>query len=215
MAFRRQLRAHRPGAPGVGSSDAGEAGHRAGRARPGTRRLHRGLPARRERRRQTPRPRGATRRRARSGAVSRPARARDSPRPLLPGPAEPGGHQDVHRRQPRGVQAGAGPALRGHDPAGRLRRAARGQSALDRRPGGRVFRPRRATTSGTSCRRSSGTTRRRPRSASTTSTGGRGDSRRRSSDRSRSGLPGTACGRSATWAARISPSARASTGSAT
>ena len=38
---------------------------------------------------------------------------------------------------------------------------------------------------------------------------------RRSSDRSSSGLPGTGCGPSATSAARTSPSARASTGSAT
>ena len=66
------------------------------------------------------------------------ARTRDGPRPVLPGPAEPRGNQDLHRRQPRDLQDGAGPALRGDDPAGHLRRAARGQSALDRRSGFRV-----------------------------------------------------------------------------
>ena len=76
-------------------------------------------------------------------------------------------------------------------------------------------RPRRATTSGMSCRPSSGRTTRPPKSASTTSTGGRSGFPRRSSGRSSSGLPGTDCGPSATSAARTSPSARASTGSAT
>ena len=135
--------------------------------------------------------------------------------PSYPDLLNPRGDEDLHRRQPRDLQEGrwagtSGRRSRWSSPTSRAWTIRLGPATWRPRS-----RPRRATTSGMSCRPSSRRTRRAPRSASTTSTGGRGGFPRRSSDRSSSGLPGTDCGPSATSAARTSPSARASTGSAT